>query len=119
MPIITHQKKIQTSFKISKTVILQFKTTKKIKGKYLMIRYKRGLCHNPRLAIHLSKKNVFLAVNRNKTRRKIRHDFNQTIEKFKNFDILVSTIKQLDAENILISDILMQEWTKLKTSLLK
>ncbi|MBS82672.1 MAG: ribonuclease P protein component [Gammaproteobacteria bacterium] len=119
MSVNSSPKKQKTAFKISKDVILEFKNLNQSKGKFLRINYKRNLLSYPRLAIHLSKKNIALAVNRNKIRRKIRQDFNITKEKFKKFDILVSTIKKLDAENISISDILMQEWLKLKKLLLK
>ena len=106
-------------FKIDPKTLSSFKKGKKITGATQNIFYKRNSEENSRLGILIPKKTISLAVMRNKLRRKIREDFKKEQKVLFAYDILVVIKQKIDTLKINIDNTYVQEWKKLKKSLLK
>ena len=106
-------------FKIDSKTLSSFKKGKKITGATQNIFYKDNNEENSRLGILIPKKTISLAVMRNKLRRKIREDFKKEQKVLFAYDILVVIKQKIDTVKINIDSTYVQEWKKLKKSLLK
>ncbi len=119
MPVNRPQKAQSTTIKITPQAFSFLKETAQASGKIFNLHFKKNNYPTARLGVILSKKAVNLAVLRNKIRRKLREEFKKDIKELGSYDILIVITRKINIQKENLCDDLIQEWKKLKKSLLK
>lgn len=93
-----------------------FSNSQRIHNKYLLWVISKNNFEFPRLGIIIAKKNVKLAVQRNRIKRLIRENFRKKRELLKPLDIIVIANKGIDRlSNFEINKALDYQWKKIET----
>jgi len=95
---------------------LTFSKGKKLHNRYFSWVIAKNELNYPRLGIIIAKRNVKLAVQRNRIKRLIRESFRQEKENLSNLDIVVIGKKGVNSlPNAEISNLLSHQWKKIET----